>query len=44
MTNLQNWQSAILSIGALVLLSIGSCEANSPESKPVETPHWEHEE
>ncbi len=42
--SLQNWQSEFLSIGAMVLLSIWLREANSPESKKVETPHWENEE
>ena len=40
----QNWQSEFLSIGAMVLLSIWLREINSPESKEVETPHWENEE
>jgi hypothetical protein len=40
----QNWQSEFLSIGAMVLLSIWLREVNSPESKQVETPHWENEE
>ena len=40
----QNWQSEFLSIGAMVLLSIWLREVNSPESKEVETPHWENEE
>lgn len=40
----QNWQSEFLSIGAMVLLSIWLREVNSPESKKVETPHWENEE
>lgn len=40
----QNWQSEFLAIGAMVLLSIWLREANSPESKEVETPHWENEE
>lgn len=42
--SLQNWQSEFLSIGAMVLLSIWLREVNSPESKKVETPHWENEE
>lgn len=40
----QNWQSEFLAIGAMVVLSIWLREANSPESKNVETPHWENEE
>lgn len=40
----QNWQSEFLAIGAMALLSIWLREANSPESKKVETPHWENEE
>lgn len=42
--SLQNWQSEFLAIGAMVLFSIWLREANSPESKKVETPHWENEE
>lgn len=42
--SLQNWQSEFLSIGTMVLLSIWLREVNSPESKRVETPHWENEE
>jgi hypothetical protein len=40
----QNWQSEFLSIGAMVLLTIWLREANSPESKQVDTPHWDNEE
>lgn len=40
----QNWQSEFLAIGAMVLLSIWLREVNSPESKQVQTPHWENEE
>jgi hypothetical protein len=40
----QNWQSEFLAIGSMVLLSIWLREVNSPESKRVETPHWENEE
>lgn len=39
----QNWQSEFLAIGAMVVLSIFLREKDSPESKPVNTPHWEHE-
>ncbi len=41
---LQNWQSEFLAIGAMVLLTIWLREANSPESKEVETPHWQNED
>jgi hypothetical protein len=40
----QNWQSEFLAIGAMVVLSIWLREVNSPESKQVQTPHWENEE
>lgn len=40
----QNWQSEFLAIGSMVVLSIWLRERNSPESKSVETPHWENEE
>ena len=40
----QNWQSEFLAIGCMVVLSIFLREANSPESKKVQTPHWENEE
>lgn len=40
----QNWQSEFLAIGSMVVLSIFLREKNSPESKRVETPHWENEE
>lgn len=40
----QNWQSEFLAIGVMVLLTIWLREVNSPESKKVETPHWENEE
>jgi hypothetical protein len=40
----QNWQSEFLAIGAMVLLTIWLREADSPESKEIETPHWENEE
>jgi hypothetical protein len=39
----QNWQSEFLSIGAMVILTIWLREKGSPESKKVETPHWENE-
>ena len=40
----QNWQSEFLAIAAMVVLSIFLRETNSPESKSVQTPHWENEE
>jgi hypothetical protein len=40
----QNWQSEFLAIGSMVVLSIWLREVNSPESKQVQTPHWENEE
>jgi hypothetical protein len=40
----QNWQSEFLAIGTMVLLTIWLREKNSPESKPVETPHGENAE
>jgi hypothetical protein len=40
----QNWQSEFLAIGVMVLLTIWLREMNSPESKQVQTPHWENEE
>jgi hypothetical protein len=40
----QNWQSEFLAIGSMVVLTIFLREKNSPESKQVETPHWENEE
>lgn len=35
----QNWQSELLAIGSLVVLSIFLRQRNSPESKRVESPH-----
>jgi hypothetical protein len=40
----QNWQSEFLAIGSMVTFSIFLREKNSPESKEVETPHWDNEE
>jgi hypothetical protein len=40
----QNWQSEFLAIGTMVVFSIWLREANSAESKKVETPHWENED
>ena len=39
--SLQNWQSEFLSIGVMVLLSIFLRQRGSPESKPVDAPHWQ---
>ncbi len=39
----QNWQSEFLAIGSMVVLSIFLREKGSPESKPVNLSHWEHE-
>jgi hypothetical protein len=39
----QNWQSEFLAIGSMVVLSIFLREKGSPESKPVNTPHGDHE-
>jgi hypothetical protein len=37
----QNWQSEFLSIGVMVVLSIFLRQKGSPESKPVDAPHFE---
>lgn len=37
----QNWQSEFLAIGAMVILTIWLRQRGSPESKPVDAPHWE---
>jgi hypothetical protein len=37
----QNWQSEFLSIAAMVLLSIFLRQRGSPESKPVDSPHYQ---
>jgi len=37
----QNWQSEFLSVAALVVLSIFLRQKGSPESKPVDHPHYE---
>lgn len=37
----QNWQSEFLSIGAMVVLTIFLRQKGSPESKPVDAPHFE---
>ena len=40
--SLQNWQSEFLAIAAMVILSIFFREKGSPESKPVQTPYFQH--
>jgi len=40
----ENWESEFLAIGSMVLLSIFLREKGSPESKPVNLPHADHEE
>lgn len=37
----QNWQSEFLAVGSIVVLSIFLREKGSPESKPINTPHFE---
>lgn len=37
----QNWQSEFLSVFAIIFLSIYLREIGSPQSKPVDAPHWE---
>jgi hypothetical protein len=39
--SLQNWQSEFFSIGMMVVLSIFLRQRGSPESKPVDAPHYE---
>ena len=39
--SLQNWQSEFLAIGCMVIFSIFLRQRGSPESKPVDAPHWE---
>jgi hypothetical protein len=39
--SLQNWQSEFLAIGAMVVLSIFLRQRGSPESKPVDSPHYQ---
>lgn len=39
----QNWQSEFLAIGSMVVLSIFLRERGSPESKPVNIAHSDHE-
>ncbi len=40
----QNWQSEFLAIGSMVVLSIFLRQRGSPESKPVDSPHWQTDE
>ena len=37
----QNWQSEFMSIAAMVVFSIFLRQRGSPESKPVDSPHWQ---
>jgi hypothetical protein len=37
----QNWQSEFLSLATMVTFSIFLRQRGSPESKPVDAPHWE---
>ncbi len=39
--SLQNWQSEFLGLGSMVVLSIFLRQRGSPESKPVESPHFQ---
>ena len=39
--SLQNWQSEFLSVASIVFLSIYLRQQGSPESKPVDAPHFE---
>lgn len=39
--SLQNWQSEFLAVASIVVLSIYLRQKGSPESKPVNTPHFE---
>lgn len=39
--SLQNWQSEFLAIGLMVIFTIWLRQRGSPESKPVDAPHWE---
>lgn len=39
--SMQNWQSEFLAIGCMVVFSIFLRQRGSPESKPVDAPHWE---
>jgi hypothetical protein len=37
----QNWQSEFLAVASIVILSIFLRQKGSPESKPVDAPHYE---
>lgn len=37
----QNWQSEFLSIGTMIVFAIFLRQKGSPESKPVDSPHWD---
>ncbi|HEV8184480.1 MAG TPA: DUF6766 family protein [Chthoniobacterales bacterium] len=39
--SMQNWQSEFLAIGCMVIFSIFLRQRGSPESKPVDSPHWQ---
>jgi hypothetical protein len=39
--SLQNWQSEFLAVLSIVVLSIHLRQFGSPESKPVDAPHYE---
>ena len=39
--SLQNWQSEFLAVGAMAVLTIYLRQKGSPESKPVDSPHYE---
>jgi hypothetical protein len=39
--SLQNWQSEFLSLAVMIVLAIFLRQRGSPESKPVDHPHWE---
>lgn len=40
----QNWQSEFMSVAAIVIFTIFLRQKGSPESKPVDTPHFQTEE
>jgi hypothetical protein len=39
--SLENWQSEFLSLAVMIVLAIFLRQRGSPESKPVDHPHWE---
>jgi hypothetical protein len=39
--SMQNWQSELLSLAAMVILTIFLRQRGSPESKPVAAPYWQ---